>query len=409
MEKDIIFETVKNMAIEQVLNTYCSQDDPNRPALKQLLEHLLNCIMLSERKIYLDKNQNDKGNGFYDRMLSTPVGNLELSVPRTRTSNFRPSVLPEPYKRVDSSYTDLLMSLVANGYSESLLIQTLKSLNLPYSEEEITKIKNDLKNELQLFKQRELPENAFALIIDGYHCEIRDNSKVKQATCYVVLGIDLEGKKDIFGIYTFFGKENKADWMKVFEDLITRGLKKVLIIVSDDFPGIIDAVKIAYPYADHQLCFVHLQRNVKRHMTKEDSSKFNKELERVRLSSSDIDEAVSAFNQLCNEYLPKYPRFLKGLLDKAEYYFAHIKYPEEIRKHIYTTNAVESINSIIEKIRIKSGGYFQSTEILEINIYLQRENFKRGKWKNGVPLIKHHTYEILQLFNLRYELDTQNS
>jgi len=164
IEKDIIFETAKNMAIEQVLNMYCSPDVPNRPALKQLLEHLLNCIMLSERRIYLEKNQNDKGNGFYKRMLGTPVGNLELSVLRTRTSNFRPSVLPQPYKRVDPSYTDLLMSLVANGYSESLLIQTLKNLDLPYSEEEISKIKNDLKNELQLFKQRELLENAFATL-----------------------------------------------------------------------------------------------------------------------------------------------------------------------------------------------------------------------------------------------------
>ncbi len=240
------------------------------------------------------------------------------------------------------------------------------------------------------------PKTPSLLSIDGYHCEIRDNSKVKQATCYVVLGIDLEGKKDIFGIYTFFGKENKADWMKVFEDLITRGLKKVLIIVSDDFPGIIDAVKIAYPYADHQLCFVHLQRNVKRHMTKEDSSKFNKELERIRLSSSDIDEAVSAFNQLCNEYLSKYPRFLKGILEKAEYYFAHIRYPEEIRKHIYTTNAVESINSIIEKIRMKSGGYFQSTEILEKFAFKERTlsvvNGKMGYLLLNTTLTKSYNF-----------------
>ncbi len=112
--------------------------------------------MLSERSVYLAKNQNDKGNGFYERKLATSVGNLELSVPRTRSASFRPSILPEPYKRVDSSYTNLLMFLVANGYSESSLIQTLKSMNLPYSEEEITKIKNDLKNELQLFKEKEL-------------------------------------------------------------------------------------------------------------------------------------------------------------------------------------------------------------------------------------------------------------
>ncbi|ADD03547.1 MULTISPECIES: IS256 family transposase [Thermoanaerobacter] len=409
MNKNEIYETAKNMAVEQVLNMYCSKDDPNRPALKQLLENLLDCFMLSERTVYLAKNDNDKGNGFYDRKLATPVGSLEISVPRTRTGNFRPSILPDRYKRVDSSYTDLLMSLVVNGYSESSLVQTLKALNLPYSENEILKIKEDLKNELQLFKQRELPTSAFALIIDGYHCEVKDNSKVKQATCYVVLGIDLEGKKDIFGVYTFFGKENKADWMKVFEDLITRGLKEILVVISDDFPGIIDAVKLAYPLADHQLCFVHLQRNVRKHMTKEDASAFNKSLDRLRISSSDFDEAVLKFKELCDGYLSKYPRFVKAISEKAEFYLAHIKYPEELRKHIYTTNAVESVNSMIEKIRVNSGGYFQSVEVLEINIYLQRENLRRTKWKHGVPSIRKCINNITQLYNLRYKLETQNS
>jgi len=83
-----------------------------------LLEDLLDWFMLSERQIYLLKNENDKGNGFYDRKLGTPMGNLDISVPRTRTGDFRPHILPEPYKRVDESYTDLLMSLVVNGYSE---------------------------------------------------------------------------------------------------------------------------------------------------------------------------------------------------------------------------------------------------------------------------------------------------
>jgi len=119
------------------------------------------------------------------------------------------------------------MSLVINGYSESSLLNTLKSLNLPYSDDELNKIKDDLKSELDLFKQRELPESVFALLIDAYHCEIKDGSKVRKAACYIVLGIDMEGKKDIFGLYTFFGKENRADWNKVFEDLINRGLKRV--------------------------------------------------------------------------------------------------------------------------------------------------------------------------------------
>lgn len=266
--KQELYEEIKNNAIEAVLDKYFSENDSTCIAMKRLLEELLERIMISERDIHLKKTDGDKGNGFYDRTLATSVGKLELSVPRTRNSNFRPSVLPEPYKRVDQSYVDLLMSLVANGYSESALLSTLKSLNLPYSQEEIDKIKDDLKDKLELFKHRELPEDAFALIIDAYQCDIRENSKVKKATCYVILGIDLEGKKDIFGVYTFFGKESKETWVKVFEDLISRGLKKILVIVSDDLPGLIEATQTIFPLADHQLCFVHLQRNVRRHMNK---------------------------------------------------------------------------------------------------------------------------------------------
>ncbi len=97
--------------------------------------------------------------------------------------------------------------------------------------------------------------------------------------------------------------------MKVFEDLITRSLKEILIVISDDFPGIIDAVKLAYPLADLELAFVHLQRNVRKHMTKEDASAFNKSLDRLRISSSDFDKAAAKFKELCDGYLSKYPRF----------------------------------------------------------------------------------------------------
>lgn len=406
--KNDMFEKIKNMGIEEVLNKYFSENDPSRIVMKELLEYLLDWIMFSEREIFLEKNENDKGNGFYDRTLTTPAGKLEISVPRTRNSNFRPNILPDKYKRFDQSYTDLLMSLVANGYSESSLINTLKSLNLPYSEEELNKIKDDLKEKLELFKQRELCEEAFALIIDAYQCEIREGAKVKKATCYIVLGIDMEGKKDIYGIYTFFGRENKENWNEVFEDLVMRGLKRVLIVVSDDFPGIIDTVQKVYPLSDHQLCLVHLQRNVRRHMNKEDASSFNREISKLKAESS-LEEVEEKFRKLCEGYRNKYSRFINGIIGKARHYFAFIKYPYEIRRYIYTTNSVESVNSMIERIRIKSGGYFNSIENLEINIYLQRENLVKTKWRFSVPKIKAYSYEINQIFQLRYLYETQNS
>ncbi|WP_281340508.1 transposase [Sulfurihydrogenibium sp. YO3AOP1] len=258
------------------------------------------------------------------------------------------------------------------------------------------------------FKTRELPSDAFVLYIDAYHCDIKEKNKIRKASVYVVLGIDLQGNKDIFGFYTFFSSENKADWIKVFNDLIDRGLKRIMLIVSDDFPGISKAIETLFPYTDHQLCLVHLQRNVRNQMDKEDSQVFNKELKNIKENSLDYEDGLEKLDDLCSRFKSKYPSFIKHIQSNKERYLCFLKYPENLRKHIYTTNPVESVNSMIEKVRINLGGYFQSVDILEINLLIQRDNLKNGKWKKPIPAFKGASYEILQLFNKKFSVQTQN-
>lgn len=397
------FDLIKEEAIEKVLQKYFQGDlnSERKAAMKQLLETALDEIMKSERRIFLQGSTDNKGNGYYSRRLTAGSWKLDIEVPRDRKGEFRPHILPEPYKRTENSYVDLLISLIANGYTDSQLMRSLKNLGLPYSEDEIRRIRDDLSGRLNDFKERELPQEAFALFIDGYHTEIKDSGKIRKACVYTVMGIDLQGRKDVYGFYTFFGNENRGDWLKVLNDLIERGLKRVLVIVSDDFPGLWEAVKALYPLTEHQLCYVHLQRNVRRHMSMRDASAFNKELTNIKLAR-DYEEGKERFESLCKHYRDKYPTFIKGILQKAEYYLCFLRYPEELRKHIYTTNAVESLHSKIELIRMKLGGYFQSVNILEINMMLQVERLKRGKWRKPVPSIRARVYEILQLFNMKF-------
>lgn len=404
------FERIKEEAIEEVLNKYFhgKQKPQDKVALHQFLEELLEEIMRGERKIFLENSVDNKGNGYYPRSLSAGSFKLNLNVPRDRRGDFRPHILPEPYKRVDESYVDLLMSLVVNGYSESQLLMSLKELGLPYSVEEMNRIRDQLMERLNDFKRRELPEDAFAVFIDGYHTEIKDELKVRKACVYTVLGIDLEGKKDVYGYYTFFGNENRADWLKVLSDLIERGLKRIVVIVSDDFAGLSEAVKALYPLTEHQLCYIHLQRNVRRNMGKEDATLFNKELESIK-SSRDYEEGKVRFERLCNKYKTKYPTFIKSVMPKIDNYLCFLKYPEEIRRYVYTTNAVESLNSRIEHIRMKQGGYFQSVSILEINLMLQVDRLRQKKWKNPIPILRAKAYELWQLFNIKFYPETHNS
>jgi transposase-like protein len=243
------FNLIKEEAIEKVLQKYFQGDlnSAKKAAMKQLLETVIDEIMKTERKMFLQGSTDNKGNGYYPRTLTAGSWKLDIDVPRDRKGQFRPHILPEPYKRTEASYVELLMSLVANGYTESQLMRSLQELALPYSEDEIRRIRDELIERLNDFKSRQLPEEAFALFIDGYHTEIKDSSKIRRACVYTVLGIDLQGRKDVYGFYTFFGNENKGDWVKVLNDLIERGLKRVLIIISDDFSGLTEAVKALYP------------------------------------------------------------------------------------------------------------------------------------------------------------------
>jgi len=371
------FEKAKEYAVNKMIEKYC-----------KLQDHV-----------------EDKGNGFYTRTVNSAVVSYNLNVPRARSGQFRPSILPEGWKRNTPEYTQFVMALVLNGYSSAQIMDVLETLKLPYTKEELTKIRDRLMEKLKDFKTRQLPSSAFALIVDAYRCQVKKEGRVRDASVYVALRIDMEGRKDVYGFYVHFGAEREFDWMRVFDDLVSRGLKKVMVVVSDNFPGMNDAVKLAYPEADHQLCWVHMKRNVNKHMNKEDAKQFKKELKQVKVQP-DYDMGLEQFKKLCESYKEKYPGFMKKLLSDAEKYVVFLKYPDEVRSYIYTTNAAESFNSMLEKERHRNGEYFQSVEVLELNVFLIRERLKEKNWKRPIPKIKNVEYELLQLFNLRFANQT---
>lgn len=398
----------RRRALEAMLNDYLSEID-NINGLKEVVSHLLEILMQKEREFHLSYDEDNKGNGYYDRNLACLFGNLNLQIPRDRKGNFRPSILPEPYAKADSSFNELVLNLILNSYSPNKIKSLLKSLNLPYSPEQIEELKEDLYKNAREISTKQLPDNVFALFIDAYHTSVKDDdtNQVKKAVIYSIMGIDMSGRKDLYGYYILEGNENREDWLVILNNLIQRGLKRVLLIASDDFSGLDKAIETLFPNSDHQLCFVHLQRNVKRNMSKTDASQFNKKLSSIRLLN-DFDKALAQFEQLCEEYKNKYPTFINYILSKKDHYFNFIKYPEEIRKHIYTTNSVENLNSRLEHLRINSGGYFQSTKTAEVSIYVIINKLIKGKWRKPLPAFIACQYEINQMFNLRFLRQTQN-
>jgi len=396
-------QKIKEMGLEDLV-TEIAEMEP-QAAMKYITEMLLNLFMLKERDFFLksDDSEENKANGFYPRNLACMLGNLSLKIPRDRSGQFRPQVLPKEWQRYDKDFQDLLLNLILQSYSPSRIRSLLNSLNLPYSMKEIEELKDSLYAKAKELKMKELPSECFALFIDAYHTEIKDEEvkRVRKAVIYSIIGMDMNLRKDFFGYYVFFGSEKKGDWLKIFNDLIARGLKRVLLITSDDFPGVSDAIKTLFPQTDHQLCFIHMQRNIFRNMSKEDASRFNEEINRIKLISN-YEEAVNAFETLCSQFESKYSSYIKMLKTNKERYLSYKKYPEAIRKHIYTTNIVENINSKLEGLRVNHGGYFQSVKTAEISIYVIVNRIIQGRWRKPLTVSKEVLYEIRQIFNSRF-------
>ncbi len=394
-------EDMEQMDLEGILKQISQINTKDGMAMISAM--LLNALMQKERQIYLKNSTENKANGYYDRNLACLFGNLALSIPGDRKGEFRPSILPSQWQRVDDSFEDFITNLVLQSYSPNKIRALLNSMNLPYSAEQIEEIKEELYLKAKEMKTKDLTENVFALFIDAYHTSIKDEdtNRVKKAVIYNIIGIDMEGRKGLYGYYIFFGSESKEDWLQVLNDLIQRGLKRVMLIVSDDFTGLSSAIKALFPDTDHQLCFIHMQRNIRKNMSKEDAKVFYEELESIKLLK-DYDKAILRFEELCKRFERKYPVFMKTLQSKKELYVTYLKYPEQIRKHIYTTNIVENFNSRLENIRINSGGYFQSVKTAEVAIYVTINRIHNSKWRKPLPAARAALYELKQMFNAKF-------
>lgn len=372
--------------------------------LASLVENIIHEIMNKEKSEYLDGAEDDKSNGSYERKLNTSVGKLNLNVPRVRSGNFRSSLLPEKYQRYDESFEELIFSFLINGDSKKEIVHKMKYRGISFSEKAYDEIFNFIKEQMEDFKSKELNSEYNFIYIDAYHCMIKDtkDKQVKKGVIYTVLGVDKFANKSILGFYPFFGHENKSTWMEVFQNLINRGLKRVLMFISDDFSGMSEAINTLFALSDIQKCIVHLDRNLYRNMQRDDAKQVTKKLYEIRTTCDTYEAGLALYEtDVIEKFKKKYPTFIKHLEKRKSEHLCFLKYPEAIRKHIYTTNPVESVHSSFEKMRIKKGGFFQSMDILNVAIFIVSDKLNLT-WKKPIPMIKSKVYELNQMFNIKF-------
>lgn len=363
-----------------------------------LLRHTLNVVMKAERELH-NAQHSDKSNGYYQRKLGTPYGKIEVDVPRTRSVDtaFRPEILPDKYSRNESHTDRLLEALLTCNYAPNQISSVVRKLGLSYSEKELKILSNQILEEFNAWNKRPLCEDYVAIFIDAYNAETMIDSKVQNTVTFIVQSINFDGHKDIIGTFFLEGRECKEYWLQVFNKLIHRGLKRPLMVVTDDFSGLKEAVKVLFPQSFHQLCMVHLKRNIRKNMSKEDAGELNNQLAVIQSTVNDFDQAKQMWINTLDKIGEKYPAYCQYLKNRSEQHLQFTKLNPMIRKYFYSTNTVESFNSILEKMRRKSGNFFQNKEVIKINLFINYKKLK-NRWKNGIPLVKTKMYEINQIF-----------
>jgi len=216
--------------------------------------------------------------------------------------------------------------------------------------------------------------------LEGKYVESRDSDRLRPACIYVVVGLRRDGRKQILTCLPRAGRENLEDWKAVLRNLLERGLRRVFLLVQDDFSGLLPFTQSLFPNTDIQLCTVHMQRNAKTHLSKTDAAEFQQRWRAIK-SSWNLEVAHQQFELLCDRFAKTDSTFIGELRKKRQHYLAFLHCPESIRRSLSTPNVVEAINGQLEIMRRNSGGYFHSQDVLKLKLGLAISSLEQGRWK----------------------------
>jgi len=346
---------------EQILERFFGE-------LKELIKALMEKLMLEERELYLEEHPT-KGNGYYTRDLLTQYGILEdLRVPRVREGEFHPRLLPYR-RRVSLELSEAILALYATGASTRDISRFLESVyGAFYSPQSISRLTQVVEEEVEAWRRRPLEREYYAVYLDCTFLSVRRGKAAKEPV-YVALGIRPDGRREVLGFWLFGAEgESASNWRQVVRDLWERGVREVKLFISDDLPGIEDAVREIFPSAKWQLCVVHMVRGSLAQVRKQDREALAQDLKAIYRADT-IEEAQEALGELEVRWGGKYPELVAKWVEKSYALLEFLNHPKSIRSYLYTTNQLERLMKEVKR-RTKVVEIFCGPEALEKLLYL---------------------------------------
>jgi len=370
--------------------------------LEQLLQNEMDEHLGYEKYSSIGDHSGNSRNGKTKKTLKSNYGNVELEIPRDRNGDFEP-IAVKKHQRSISSFDDKIISMYAKGMTVRDIqshVQEIYGADL--SAALISNITEKVMESATEWQARQLQKVYPIIFFDAIHYKVKENGKVVSKASYTCLGIDLEGKKDVLGIW-IGDAEGAKFWLKVCTELQNRGVKDVLIACIDGLKALPDAIRIVFPEVEIQLCIIHMIRNSIKYIPHKCSKEFMADLKEIYKASTE-EIAYQNLGNLQKKWESKYALAVKPWLVHWDNIKTFFSFPEQIRRIIYTTNAVESVHRQLRKVT-KNKAVFPTDESLVKMLFLAIRDVSK-KWTMPIHGWKTIISHLSIVYGDRLGLDT---
>jgi putative transposase len=378
MDKKLDLERLSKEIADQIRSgkPLTGKDGAFTPLIKQVIEAALEGEMdehLRETKESTSNRRNGKGR----KNLKSSLGGIEIFSPRDRDGSFTPQTVAKRQRILPGDLDEKILALYSRGMSYSDMrshIQEMYGINI--SDGTINSITDRVIPTIRDWQSRPL-ERLYAIVyMDAMHFKIRDDGKVTTKAIYTILGIDMLGKKEILGLYQG-DNESASFWLQVLNDLTQRGVEDILIASIDNLRGFADAIESIYPKTEVQLCVIHQIRNSMKYIPWSNQREFMADLKKV-YKADNLQMAAENMDLLEEKWAKKYPTVIKSWRTNWDRLTNYFKYPEPIRRLIYTTNTVEGYHRMVRKVTKSKGAFSSDMAVMKL-VFLATMNFQI-KW-----------------------------
>ncbi|MDD3014355.1 MAG: IS256 family transposase [Candidatus Gastranaerophilales bacterium] len=349
---------------------------------------------------YKNKETENSRNGYSKKRLKSDIaGEFEVNIPRDRNGDYEPQMV-EKHQRDISSIEDKILSMYAKGMSTSAINSHIEDLyKFSVSKEQVTRITDKILPLAKEWQNRPLEGCYTVVFLDGMSFDVREDGTYRKKTVYVIIGINLDGRKELMGLWIGENETSKY-WLSILNDLKSRGVEDILIACVDGLNGFEQAINSVYPQTKIQRCIVHIIRNCTRYVNYKDRKVFCNDMKPIYKAVNE-ESALESLVEFDEKWGKKYPYAVKVWQNNWDGIKTMFEYSPEIRHVIYTTNAIEGFNNGVKRIT-KTKNSFTSDESLFKLLYLVSQDITK-KWTMPIPNWSLIFNQILIYFEERLE------